>query len=138
MSDELRVAWMIDGFDTDDDLHQLWMVGVNVFDQLGLGISWSGDQHRAGVCDRLGDRFEEILILGGMSGADRIRLVVDVPGRIVGPHHQPVDVGRAEMEHTRFVVIDPNDGVKVMGRHETRPFAARTHLTRTDFAIKPW
>ena len=36
ISDELRVAWMIDSFHSDDDVHQLGIVVVNVFDQFGL------------------------------------------------------------------------------------------------------
>ena len=70
MVDQLSVAWMVDGFDADDDLHQLRMAGMNVFDQLGLGVGGSGDQNGAGVGDRLRNCFEEILILSGMAGAD--------------------------------------------------------------------
>src|ERR1700694_5806731 len=49
VSDELRVAWMIDGFHSDDDVHQLWIVVVNVLDQFGLCIGWSGNENRTGV-----------------------------------------------------------------------------------------
>ena len=114
---------------------------VNVFDQLGLGIGRPGDQNRAGVSDRMRNRLEKILILGGVSRADGIGLVVDVPGRIVRTHHQPFDVGRVEVEYAGFVMIDPNDSMKVMGCHETRSLifaAGSAHLTRTDFAIKTW
>src|SRR5262245_58459551 len=35
IGDELRVAWMIDGFHTDDKLHQLGIMLADVLDQLG-------------------------------------------------------------------------------------------------------
>jgi hypothetical protein len=40
IGDKLRVAWMIDGFHADDDVHQLGIVVVNVLDQFGLCIGW--------------------------------------------------------------------------------------------------
>ena len=47
--DELRVAWMIDSFHSDDDVHQLGIVVVNVLDQFGLCIGWSRNENRTGV-----------------------------------------------------------------------------------------
>jgi hypothetical protein len=38
VGDKLRVAWMIDGFDSDDNLHQLGIMLADVLDQLGFGI----------------------------------------------------------------------------------------------------
>ena len=49
ISDELRVAWMIDSFHSDDDVHQLGIVVVNVFDQFGLCIGWPCNENRTGV-----------------------------------------------------------------------------------------
>ena len=51
IGDELRVAWMIDGFHSDDDVHQLGVVMVNVLDQFGLRVGWSGNENRTGVCN---------------------------------------------------------------------------------------
>jgi hypothetical protein len=51
ISDELPVAWMIDSFHSDDDVHQLGIVVVNVFDQFGLCIGWSCNENRTGVCN---------------------------------------------------------------------------------------
>jgi hypothetical protein len=51
ISDELPVAWMIDSFHFDDDVHQLGIVVVNVFDQFGLCIGWSCNENRTGVCN---------------------------------------------------------------------------------------
>ena len=55
VGDELRVAWMIDGFDSDDNPHQPRIVLADVLDQLGLGIGWPRNENRASVCDRLSE-----------------------------------------------------------------------------------
>ena len=62
ISDELRVAWMIDSFYSDDDVHQLGIVVMNVFDQFSLCIGWSRNENRTGVCNRLADCVKIIVI----------------------------------------------------------------------------
>jgi len=47
---------MIDGFHSDDDVHQLGIVVVNVLDQFGLCIGWSRNENRTGVCNCAGFR----------------------------------------------------------------------------------
>jgi hypothetical protein len=47
---------------------------------------------------------------------------VDVSRRMIRVQHQLLDVGRAEMKHARFMVVDPHDGVKVMTAHGKYPF----------------
>jgi hypothetical protein len=122
MGDELAVARMIDGLDADDYLHQLRIVRTDVLDQFGLGIGRSGDKHRAGIRDGLRDSMKESVIFGGIAAADRVCLVVDVSRRIVRVQHQPFDVRWAEMEHARFMVINPNNRVKVMDCHKIWSF----------------
>ena len=51
VGDELPVAWMIDGFDTDDNPHQLGVMLADVLDQLGLGIGWSRNEAPAAAID---------------------------------------------------------------------------------------
>ena len=53
MGHELRVAWMIDGFHTDDNLHQPGIMLADVLDQLGFGIGRPRNENCAGVRDRL-------------------------------------------------------------------------------------
>ena len=65
VGDELPVAWMIDGFHTDDNLHQPGIMLADVFDQLGLGIGWSRNENRASGCNRLSDSLKEGVILRG-------------------------------------------------------------------------
>ena len=121
VSDELRVARMIDGLDAGNDLHQSRVVLADVLDQLGLGIGRSGDENRAGVGDRLSDRLQEGVIFRRMSAADGIGLVMDVSCRVVRMQHQFFDVGRAEMKYARFLMVDPNDGVEMMLTHIAAP-----------------
>jgi len=53
--------------------------------------------------------------------ADRVCLMVDVASGMIRVQHQSFDVGRAEMEYPCFMVIYPNDGVKVMTVHRGAP-----------------
>jgi hypothetical protein len=117
IADELRVVWMIDGFHAGDDVHQLRIVAVNVFDQFGLCIGWTGNENCTGIGHGLHDRVKERVIFRGVSASDRVRLVMDVPGRMIRVQDDPIDVRRAEMEYPRLVVIDPNNRVKVMLAH---------------------
>jgi hypothetical protein len=48
---------------------------------------------------------------------------MDVLGRLIRVQNQSFDVCRAEMEHPRLTVIDPNDGMIVMLAHAKKfPF----------------
>src|SRR5262249_50311842 len=123
VGDELAVAWMIDGFHADDDLHQPGIMLADVLDQLGLGMGWPRDENRAGVCDRLLHSLKEGVVLRGVPVAYGVCLMVNVLGRMIRMQHEPFHIGRTEMEHARFMVIDPDDGMKVMARHGMGPFA---------------
>jgi hypothetical protein len=74
VGDELPVAWMIDGFDTDDNPHQLGVMLADVLDQLGLGIGWPRNENRASVCDRLADSLKEGVILRFVPAPDGVCL----------------------------------------------------------------
>src|SRR5580700_8550893 len=63
VGDELRVAWMVDSFHSNDDVHQLGIVVVNVLDQFGLCIGWSGNEDCTGVCNRFSGGVEIVVIL---------------------------------------------------------------------------
>jgi hypothetical protein len=127
VGDELRVAWMIDGFDSDDNPHQPRIVLADVLDQLGLGIGWPRNENRASVCDRLSHSLKEGVILRGVPAPDGVCPMVDVLGRMIRVQHEPFHIGRAEMEHACFMVIDPNDRMKVMAAHGMSPFADRLY-----------
>jgi hypothetical protein len=68
--DELTVAWMIDGFDAGNNLHQPGCVLLDVLDQRVFGIAGPGNENRAGVRNRADDCLKEIVILCGVPAAD--------------------------------------------------------------------
>ncbi len=103
VGDELSVAWMIDGLHTDNDLHQLGIVLADVFDQFGLGIGWPGNENRAGIGNRLSDGLEEGVIFRRVPASHGVCLMMNVAGRMIRVQHQPLDIGRAEMEHACFI-----------------------------------
>ena len=100
---------MIDRFHSDDDVH-LGVVMMNVLDQFCLCIGWSGDEDSPSVCNRLSDRVKIVVIFRGVSAPDGVGFVMDVPDRVVRMQNKSFDVRRAEVEHTRLMVINPNDG----------------------------
>ncbi len=63
ISDELRIAWMIDRFNSNDDIHQIGNVVVNVVDGLGFCVCWSCNKNRTSVCDRVGGCLKIIAVL---------------------------------------------------------------------------
>jgi len=132
VGDELPVAWMIDGFDSDDNFHQPGIMLADVLDQLGLGIGGTRNENRARVCNRLSDSLKEGVILRGVPAPDGVCLMVDVLGRMIRVQHEPFYIGRTEMEYACFTVIDPNDRMKVMAAHKMSPFTrARCSLRGT-------
>jgi len=121
VGDELPVAWMIDGFDSDDDPHQLGIMLADVLDQLGLGVGRAGDENRVGFGEGFRDGMKIFMIRGGVPAADRIGLVMDVLGRMLRTDDEPFDIGPAEMKNARLSMVDPDDGVVMMGGHVLNP-----------------
>jgi hypothetical protein len=48
--------------------------------------------------------------------------MMDVAGGMIRVQHQSFDIARVEMEYPCFMVIDPNDRMKVMAVHRGAPF----------------
>jgi hypothetical protein len=129
MGDELRVARMIDGFDAGNDFHQPGSVPVDMLDQLVFGVARPGNQDSAGIGDRPDGGLKEVVILRGVPAADGIRLMVDVPGRVIRVQYQPLDIRGTEMEDPGFMVIDPYDRMKMAGSHGKRVLGPQSLLT---------
>ena len=55
------------------------------------------------------------MIRGRVSAADRICLVMNMFGRMVWLDDESFDRSSVEMENARLPVVDPDDGVMVMG-----------------------
>ncbi|MFZ0654190.1 MAG: hypothetical protein WCC54_20185 [Pseudolabrys sp.] len=117
MSDKLGIAWMIDRFYPNYCLHHSWIMLMNVLDQLGLGVGWSGNQNRARSCYRFHDGLKVILIFLRMSTPNRVGFMVDVLGWMVWMQHRSLDIRRGQMENAGFAVVDPNDGMIVRTVH---------------------
>jgi hypothetical protein len=122
VSDKLRVAGMVDSFHASDGFPQPGVMKVDVFDQLRLGIRWSGDENRAGICNRFSYFTQIVGTRCRVPAADRVRLVMDVSGRIVRVKDECFDVGRAEMKYASFTMINPDHGMIVMFGHGIHPF----------------
>jgi hypothetical protein len=109
---------MIDGFHSGDELRLLRGMLVDVLDQFSLCIRGPGYQYRTGACDGVGDGLKIVVILGRVPAPDGIRLVMDVSGRMVRMNDEFIDVRGVEMEYAGLVVVDPDDGMKMMATHE--------------------
>ncbi len=118
MGDERRIAWMVDRFNSRNALRLARVVLMNVLDQLGLGIGRPGDQDHLRIGNRLGNGLEVFTIFGRVSATDTIGLVMDVSCRVIRTDHQPIHLGRTEMEDAALPVIDPDDSVIMMAGHE--------------------
>ena len=118
MGDQLRVAWVINRFHPQYELHQLGIVMLDVLDQERLGICRSRDENRPRIRNRFGNRMKKLIAEGIMPAADGVRLVVNMPGRMIGTQYELVGFRRTEMEYPRLVMIDPDNGMVVWGGHE--------------------
>src|ERR1700686_2160158 len=67
---------------------------------------------------------------------------MDVPGRMIRVQNESFDVCRAEMEHARFMVINPNDGMIVVLVHGIGSFSFWRSMVAAkplcDQGAKPW
>ena len=102
---------MIDRFYPNHCLHHLWIMLMDMLDQLGLGVGGSGNQKCARSCYRFHDGLKVVLIILRMSTPDRVGFMVDVLGWMVWMQHRSIDIRRAQMENSGFAVINPNDGM---------------------------
>jgi hypothetical protein len=121
VGDERCIRRMVDRLNSSQPFDQLWVMSMHVFHQFGLGIGWSSGEHLAGIGDGDGNLMEEILILRGVTAADRIRLVMDMAGWIVGVQNKTVDVIGVEMKYPCLAMIDPDDCMIMCG-HASAPF----------------
>jgi hypothetical protein len=125
IGDERSIARMIDSFDSRNNIHELWIMMVNVLHEFGLGICGAGDEDGTCVCNRFSDRLEEGVILRSMSAADGVRLMMDMSGGIMWVENQLVDVRPIEMKYASFMMIYPDDGMIVLVHKMTPIEAAR-------------
>lgn len=122
MGDQLRIAWMVESFHAGDSLPQPGVMKADIFDQFCLCIRGPGDQDGASIGDRFSDFMKIVGTRRCVPAPDRICLVMDVSGRIVRVQDECFDLGRTEMKHTGFTVIDPDQGMIVVFGQNIDPF----------------
>jgi hypothetical protein len=126
---------MVDRFHSGDSFRQPGIMEPDMFDQFLLRIRRAGDENSTRVCDRFGDGLEILVIHRNMPATDGICLVMDVSGRMVRMQHQCFDVGRAEMKHASFTVIDPDRRMIMMFGHPLGPFQSIETTSAANMAI---
>ena len=139
VGDECAIGRMVNGLNRRDPLDELGIVAVDVLDQLGLGIRRTGDQYCAGGTDCTDHVLKEGVIFGGVPAADRVGFVVNVSSGMLRMHDDLVNIRRVEVEHPRFMVIDPDSSVIVV-RHDVSSLGGgdRTRVPRiAEFAQHP-
>ena len=119
IGDELRIAGMVDGLDTDHPVHDFVIVRMDMLDQLELGVPGADDQDFRSAAHGFHDFMVVLLVFGLAAAADRAALALQVTRRIGRMDHRFLDVVRADVHDAGFVVIEPDDGV-VMG-HDFLP-----------------
>jgi len=112
---------MIDRFDAGNGFDLAGLVLMNVLDQLGLGVGRAGDENGISVGERFGDGVKIVMVRGGVPAANRIRLVMNVFGRMLRMDDEPFDIGPTEMKNARLPMIDPDDDVAMMAGHVLGP-----------------
>src|SRR5260221_8544230 len=105
-----------------------------------LALFWTKFADMNVYCDRLDHLIERLdiktiapthgllkegVVLRGVPAPYGVCLMVDVFGGTIRMQHEPFHIGRTEMEHAGFMVIDPDDRMKVMATHGIGPFAGR-------------
>jgi hypothetical protein len=115
VGEQRTVGRMIKRLDRRYARHELRVLVFDMLRKLMLGVRWPGDQNLAGSRQGSNNFMEECLILRGVTAADGVRLMVDVPRRMLRMHHNPIGLIHVEVKYTRFVVINPDNRMKVLG-----------------------
>jgi hypothetical protein len=110
---------MVDSFHPSDSFDKPGVMQANVLDQFRLRIGRPCNQHRAGAGNGFGDGVKIFVIRGGVPAPDRVRFVMDMPGRMIRMQNQPFNLRRAEVKYARLMVIDPDHRMIVMLGHES-------------------
>jgi len=107
---------MVDGLDCGNPSPELRRAAFDVLEQLGLGVGRSRDQDYAGIANRCGNAFEELLIFRCVSAADDTGFVVQMTGRTIRVHRNSVGLCRIEMKDAGLTMVNPDDRM-IVGCH---------------------
>jgi len=116
VGNELAVAGVIHGFDTDHPFHDIVVVRMDMLDQFELGLPGADNQDFRGAAQGFHDLVIVVLVFGLTAAADRAALALQVAGRAGRLDHRFLDIIRADVHDACFVMVEPDDGVIV--RHD--------------------
>ena len=115
VSDKFAIGGVVDSLDACNLGAQCGHMALDMLDELGLRTCRSRDEYGSCVGDGLRYPLKEFVILGGVAAANCVGLVVDMKGWVVGTEYEAIDLRHVEMKDAGFVVVDPDDRVKVGG-----------------------
>jgi len=111
------VAEVVGSFDGNDAIADFRVLFAEIFGEFRLGAGRANDKDFAGIADGVHHLRKKFLVKSGMTAADRVGLVMNVLGRMVGMQNQSFDICRIEMEHAGFTMINPDNGMIVRLAH---------------------
>src|SRR4030065_985350 len=114
IGNELAVAGVIHGFDTNHPFHDIVVVRMDMLDQFELGLPGPDNQDFRGAAQGIHDLVIVVLVFGLTTAADRAPLALQVAGRVGRLDHRFLNVIRADVHDACFVVVEPDDRM-VMG-----------------------
>jgi hypothetical protein len=109
------IAGMIERLNGGYVFGKLRIVFINVVLQLRTRVTGTGEQYRAGMRQGADHATKELLVHAQMTAARSVGFVVKVATSGVCMNHELVDITRIELEYFGFEMIDPNDGVVMLG-----------------------
>jgi hypothetical protein len=116
---DLAIARMVGSFDRNDTFADFWVLVAEIFGKFRLRVGGANNQDFAGIGDDVHHLRKKLLVQAGMTAADRIGLMVDVPRREVRMQGNLVFARQADVKNLSLRMVDPNDGVEVSGHGST-------------------
>jgi len=104
------------GFDADDAIEQGRRVPMEVFHEFRFCGRWAGDENLLCFRKSRGDAAIEFRLSGEMRSGGAADRVVQMSRRMGGMHDRLFRSVGAEMDDSRFVMVDPDDGVVMSGQ----------------------
>ena len=114
--DDLGVGRVVYRFNADDFVTQVFVMGVDVFDELQLGIRWADNQNLARTFKRFGNLVVILLVFKRFARARFAAFDVQVFVCISGANGLFFDLFWAKVHHMCFGMVKPDNGVVVRHR----------------------
>jgi hypothetical protein len=108
---QLDIAWMIKGLDTDHPAGKIGIPRLQVAMQGRLGGSWPNQQDLSNVGHRRSDLVEEVAIVVSVTRSGDSRLPMELSLLTLAADLGHISFSRRESDHSSLQVIEPDDGV---------------------------